>query len=200
MIHQVLALFAATEVFIYVFMEIFTQIESVRRVIAQKARWYDTIFFILLFGAFSIFGTYTGIVLPSGAISSIRDLGPLVAGLVAGPLAGLGAGLIGGVHRYFLGGFSCIPCGISTVLAGLIGGIVYLIAKKKFISIFHAMVLAVFVELIHGLIALLLARPFADALDAFYTAIPAMMLANAMGIAISFIILDRVLKEIKAGH
>jgi sigma-B regulation protein RsbU (phosphoserine phosphatase) len=200
MIHQVLALFAATEVFIYVFIEIFTQIESVRRVIAQKARWYDTIFFILLFGAFSIFGTYTGIVLPSGAISSIRDLGPLVAGLVAGPLAGLGAGLIGGVHRYFLGGFSCIPCGISTVLAGLIGGIVYLIAKKKFISIFHAMVLAVFVELIHGLIALLLARPFADALDAFYTAIPAMMLANAMGIAISFIILDRVLKEIKAGH
>jgi len=199
MIHQILALFAATEVFIYVFMELITQIESVRRVISRKAKRYDTIIFILLFGGFSIFGTYTGIVLPSGAISSIRDLGPLVAGLVAGPIVGLGAGLIGGIHRYFLGGFSCVPCGIATVLAGLIGGLVYLIAKKKFISIFHAMVLAVFVELIHGLIALLLARPFADALDAFYTAIPAMMVANGMGIAIAFVIMGNTLKEIKAG-
>ena len=198
MIHEILALFAATEVFIYVFMEVFTQIKSVQRVISQKANWYDTLFFILLFGGFSIFGTYTGIVLPSGAVSSIRDLGPLVAGLVAGPLVGLGAGLIGGMHRYLLGGFSCVPCGIATVLAGLIGGMVYIIGKKKLIRIFHAMLLAVLVELIHGLIALLIARPFDESLKAFFTAIPAMMIANAMGIAISFIIIERTLKEIKA--
>jgi len=200
MLHEILALFAATEVFVYVFMEVVTQIKSVHMVIAQKARWYDTVIFILFFGGFSIFGTYTGIVLPSGAISSIRDLGPLVAGLVAGPLVGLGAGLIGGIHRYLLGGFSCVPCGIATILAGLIGGIAYLIAKKKLISIFHAMLLAVFVELIHGLIALLLARPFEDALNAFFTAVPAMMIADAMGIAISFIILKRTLKELKASQ
>ncbi len=198
MIHEVLALFAATEVFIYVFMELITQIESVRRVISQKAKWSDTIFFILFFGGFSIFGTYTGIVLPSGAISSIRDLGPLVAGLVAGPLVGLGAGLIGGIHRFLLGGFSCVPCGIATVLAGLIGGLVYLIAKKKLISIFHAMLLAIGVELIHGLIVLLIAEPFDEALNATFTAVPAMMIADAMGIAICFIILQRTVKEIKA--
>src|SRR4030043_698291 len=110
-------------------MEIFTQIKSVQRVISQKAIWYDTLFFILLFGGFSIFGTYTGIVLPSGAISSIRDLGPLVAGLVAGPLVGLGAGLIGGLHRYFLGGFVAVPCGLSTVIAGLLGGLIYKLNK-----------------------------------------------------------------------
>ena len=200
MIHEILGLFAATEVFIYVFMEIFTQIKSVQRVISQKANWYDTLFFILLFGGFSIFGTYTGIVLPSGAISSIRDLGPLVAGLVAGPLVGLGAGLIGGIHRYLLGGFTCVPCGIATVLAGLIGGIVYLIAKKKLISIFHAMLLAVFVELIHGIVTILIARPFDEALKVVLTAVPAMMIANVMGIAISFIILGRTLKELKASQ
>ena len=200
MIHEILGLFAATEDFIYVFMEIFTQIKSVQRVISQKANWYDTLFFILLFGGFSIFGTYTGIVLPSGAISSIRDLGPLVAGLVAGPLVGLGAGLIGGIHRYFLGGFTCVPCGIATVLAGLIGGIVYLIAKKKLISIFHAMLLAVFVELIHGIVTILIARPFDEALKVVLTAMPAMMIANTMGIAISVIVLERTLKELKASQ
>jgi len=199
-IHEILGLFAATEVFIYVFMEIFTQIKSVQRVISQKANWYDTLFFILLFGGFSIFGTYTGIVLPSGAISSIRDLGPLVAGLVAGPLVGLGAGLIGGIHRYLLGGFTCVPCGIATVLAGLIGGIVYLIAKKKLISIFHAMLLAVFVELIHGIVTILIARPFDEALKVVLTAMPAMMIANTMGIAISVIVLERTLKELKASQ
>ena len=200
MIHQILALFAATEVFIYVFMELITQLEPVRRVISQKARWYDLVFFTLFFGGFSIFGTYTGIILPSGAISSIRDLGPMVAGLVAGPLVGLGAGLIGGVHRYFLGGFVCIPCGIATVLAGLIGGLVYLLAKKKLISIFHAMLLAIGVELLHGAIVLAIAQPFDEALRATVTAVPAMMIADAMGIAICFIILERVSKEIKAGH
>ena len=200
MIHEILGLFAATEDFIYVFMEIFTQIKSVQRVISQKANWYDTLFFILLFGGFSIFGTYTGIVLPSGAISSIRDLGPLVAGLVAGPWVGLGAGLIGGIHRYFLGGFTCVPCGIATVLAGLIGGIVYLIAKKKLISIFHAMLLAVFVELIHGIVTILIARPFDEALKVVLTAMPAMMIANTMGIAISVIVLERTLKELKASQ
>jgi len=200
MIHEILGLFAANEVFIYVFMEVVTQIESVRRVISQKAKKYDTIFFILLFGGFSIFGTYTGIILPSGAISSIRDLGPLVAGLVAGPLVGLVTGLIGGIHRYFLGGFSCVACGMATVLAGLIGGLVFLVAKKKLISVFHAMLLAVGVEFIHGLTVLGIARPFDQALNATLTAVPAMMIANSMGIAICFIILERVLKEIKTSQ
>ncbi len=78
---------------------------------------------ILIFGAFSIFGTYSGIKLPSGAIANIRDLGPMIAGLIGGPVVGLGAGLIGGTHRYFLGGLTCVPCSLATVIAGLAGGI-----------------------------------------------------------------------------
>lgn len=198
MSHELLGLFATTEVFIYVFMELVTHIKFVRIVLSQNANWYHTIFFILAFGGFSIFGTYTGIVLPSGAISSIRDLGPIVAGLAAGPLAGLGAGLIGGIHRYFLGGFTCIPCGLATVLAGLIGGIAYLLNKKRLVGIFFAIVIAVFVEFIHGILALIIARPFDEALNVVLTAIPAMMIANGMGIAISVIVLERTFDELKA--
>jgi sigma-B regulation protein RsbU (phosphoserine phosphatase) len=195
--HDLLGLFATTEVFVFVFMEIVIRIQPIQRVICQKAAWDDKVFFILLMGGFSIFGTYTGIELPSGAISSIRDLGPMVAGLVAGPLAGLGAGLIGGIHRYSLGGMTCIPCGLATVLAGLIGGTVFLLNKRKLIGIFQAILLAVFVEFIHGVLTLLIARPFDEAFKIVLAAIPAMMIANAMGIAIGIIVLERVLEESK---
>src|SRR4030042_752566 len=60
----------------------------------------NRLFLILVFGVFSIFGTYGGIELPSGAIANVRDLGPMMAGLIGGPVVGLGAGLIGGIHRY----------------------------------------------------------------------------------------------------
>jgi len=199
-IHNILALFATTEVFIYVFIEIITHIESIRRVLSKIGTRSDTIFFIAIFGAFSIFGTYTGFELPGGAISSIRDLGPLVAGMVAGPLVGLGAGLIGGLQRYSLGGFTAVPCSMATVLAGLIGGIIYLINKKRLVGIFYAIVAAVLVEVIHGALALLIARPFSDALDVVLTAIPAMMIANGMGAAICVIVLERALNELKEGR
>jgi len=197
MIHEILGLFATTEVFVYVFVEVFTRIKNVRRVLVAKGTWYDIAIAIVIFGAFSIFGTYTGIVLPSGAISSIRDLGPLVIGLAAGPVAGLGAGLIGGVHRYLLGGFTCVPCGLATVLAGLIGGLVYLINKKRLVGVFNAMIIAVFVEIIHGLVTLAIVRPFDQALEAVLGAIPAMMVADGMGVAICVIVLERTLDEIK---
>ncbi len=196
MIHAILGLFATTEVFIYVFMEVITRLKNVQRVILGKGNWFDIALAIIIFGGFSIFGTYTGIILPSGAISSIRDLGPLVIGLAAGPWAGLGAGLIGGIHRYFIGGFTAVPCGLATILAGLIGGAVYLINKKKLVGVFIAMLLSIFVELIHGLVTIIIVRPFDEALATVLAAIPPMMIANAMGIAICIIVLERVVDEL----
>lgn len=66
----------------------------------------------------------------SGAIANIRDLGPMLAGLVGGPVIGLGAGAIGGIHRYFLSGFTAIPCALATVIAGLGGGNVIILEAK----------------------------------------------------------------------
>jgi phosphoserine phosphatase RsbU/P len=197
MIHEVLGLFATTEVFVFVFMEVVIRIGPLQRVIFKRGSLFDVAIAIVVFGCFSIFGTLTGIVLPSGAISSIRDLGPLVLGLVAGPVAGLGAGLIGGAHRYFMGGFTAVPCGLATVLAGLIGGTVYLMNKKKLIGVFHAMLLAVFVEVVHGAVTLIIVRPFNDALEAVLAAIPAMMIADALGVAICVIALERIFQEFR---
>lgn len=57
-----------------------------------------------LFGSLAVYGTLRSIEL-SGAIVNIRDLAPLVAELLGGPITGTLIGLIGGIHRYiFLGG------------------------------------------------------------------------------------------------
>ena len=186
---EYLSLFASTEIFIFVFMEIATKLETIQRVIFKKAKLNDYIVFILLFGLFSIFGTYIGLPGSYGAIINIRDLAPMAAGLVAGPYVGLAVGLIGGIHRFFLGGVTCVPCSLATVLAGLLAGLIYLLNKEKLLGIIPAMFFAVFIEVLHGGLVLLLVHPYTEALEIVLTSIPEMIIANSLGLGISFVIL-----------
>ena len=188
MLGDYLRLFASSEIFIFVFMEIITKTETVQRVIFKKANLSDYIVFILLFGSFSIFGTYIGIPGSYGAITNVRDLAPMVAGLVAGPYVGLAVGLIGGIHRFSLGGVTCIPCSLATVLAGLFAGFIYILNKEKFLGIIPAMLFAVAIELMHGGLVLLMVHPFTEALEIVRTSIPEMIIANSLGVGISIII------------
>jgi sigma-B regulation protein RsbU (phosphoserine phosphatase) len=189
MLGEYLGLFASTEIFIFVFMEIVTKIETIQRVIFKKAEMRDYAVFIIIFGLFSIFGTYIGIPGDYGAISNIRDLGPMVAGLVAGPYVGVAVGLIGGVHRLALGGDSALACCLATILAGLLAGLVYRFNKGKLPGIIPAMLFAIGIELLHGGLALALIHPFTEAVDIVLTLIPAMIIANALGLAISVIVI-----------
>jgi LytS/YehU family sensor histidine kinase len=192
----ILALFAETEIFIFVFMEIVARIETIQRVILKEANWRDKVIFIVIFGGFSIFGTYVGIPLASGAIVNIRDFAPMMAGLAAGPVIGLAVGLVGGIHRLLLGGFTCVPCGLATVLGGVIGGAVHYFYKGKLVGILQGMLVAIVVELVHGGLTLLIARPLPDAIEVVKIAIPAMIVANALGVAIGVIILEHT-KELR---
>ncbi len=189
-----LALFGATEVFIFVFMEIVTKIDTIQRVIFKKALLKDYIVFVLLFGLFSIFGTLIGIQGSAGDIANIRDLAPMVAGLVAGPWAGLAVGLIGGIHRLSLGGVSCIACSLATVLAGLLAGMVYHLNKGKLLGIIPSMVFAVGIELLHGGLVLAIVRPYWQAVAIVVADIPEMIVANSLGVGISVIILHNTIK------
>ena len=184
-----LGLFANAEIFIFVYMEIVTRIEPIQRVMIKRAKLIDYAAFILLFGGFSIFGTYVGIPVSSGAISNVRDLAPMVAGLVAGPAVGVAVGLIGGIHRFFLGGVTCIACSLATVLAGLLAGFIYRLNHERVLGILPAMLFAVGIELIHAALALAISRPFSAALEVVLTAIPPMIIANSLGLGISIIVM-----------
>jgi len=164
-------------------------------ILDKQFSFKNQIVLILLFGALSIFGTYGGIKLPSGAIANIRDLGPMVAGLAAGPLTGLGAGLIGGVHRYLLGGFVCVPCALSTILAGLLGGFIHMLRKREFATIWQATLFAALMECLHMGLTLLLARPFSEAVSVVKQVIVPMVIANSLGMAVFAFVVRNLIHE-----
>jgi sigma-B regulation protein RsbU (phosphoserine phosphatase) len=161
---------------------------------ARKITLGQKLTLILVFGVFSIFGTLGGIDF-MGAIVNIRDLGPAIAGLIGGPLAGLGAGLIGGIHRFFLGGITYIPCSVSTVIAGLVGGLIYFIRKGKFIGITGAAVFMALMEAFHMGLTLLIARPFDTALTLVESISLPMILSNTLGMSIFAFIIQNLMRE-----
>jgi len=146
-----------------------------------KAR--DLLVVMVVFGFFSIYGTLSGIPL-LGSVINIRDLGPALAGLLAGPMAGLGAGLIGGAHRFTLGGPTCYGCTLSTVVAGFVGGLVHLRLHGKLPTTGQAVVLALAIEGFHMLAGLVLGQPYDTAMIVVRAATIPMLVSNAAGMAV----------------
>lgn len=146
------------------------------------------------FAEWGIYGTYSGIEI-FGAVANIRDLAPIIAGLIGGPFIGLAVGLTGGVHRYFLGGFTAVPCALATIISGLLAGLIYQLRKKEFIGVLWAALFAVFIESFHMLLALLIARPFADALQLVKEVGLPMIGANSVGVAIFALMIVNLIKE-----
>ena len=151
-------------------------------------------FLIVLFGALSIYGTLSGIEV-EGSYINVRDLGPLVAGLLAGPYVGVAAGIIGGLFRLSLGGFTVQACSLAAVFAGLFGGLVYLGHRKKFCGIATAVSLAIFMELFHMGLILLLSHPFPEALEVVYAVVLPMIIANTAGVFIFAIMVGNAKNE-----
>ena len=171
-----------------------------QRVLNRNAGLRDKLTFIVIFGLFSVFCTYMGTTLPSGAIINVRDMAPMLAGLIGGPLVGLGAGLIGGIHRFFLEGFTQIPCSLATILIGLMAGCLnlWIIGQKgrlEFIKVHWAALFAVIMELFHMGLIILIARPFDEALEIVGTIILSMTLANTIGVSLGLLLIKKMAIE-----
>jgi len=180
---------------IVLFAYVITRTRYFAQVLDRRFDVKNRVILILAFGAFSVFGTYGGIELPSGAIANIRDLGPMIAGLVGGPMIGLGVGLIGGIHRYFLEGLTCVPCSLATVIAGLAGGIIYKWRRGEFIGIHRAVLFAGLMESFHMGLVLLITRPFSEALAVTKLVSLPMIVANVVGMAIFAFIVSNLINE-----
>ena len=149
----------------------------------------------LVFGLISIFGTLSA-VKTFGALANFRDLGPAIAGLLAGPVAGGVAGLIGGMHRYSLGGITGVPCSIATVLAGLICGGFYLWKKGRPIRIREATAVMAVVTILHGFVITPLILGLSEEIrQILRTVMLPMLLVNCAGIALFFFILHNLNRE-----
>lgn len=193
-LHYLLVLVEKTCVII-VIAYIVSRISYFQEILDGKFTWTNMAVVSIIFGAISIFGTYSGLDV-FGAVANVRDLGPMIAGLVGGPVVGLGAGLIGGLYRFFfLGGPSTLSCSIATILAGLFGGLIYLANGRKFIGVFGAVIFAVLMECFHMLLALLIVKPYSLAVSIVSELSVPMIFANALGILVFSFIISNLLKE-----
>ncbi|WP_036770386.1 sensor histidine kinase [Photorhabdus australis] len=150
----------------------------------------------VIFSIFCIMGTYFGLHV-GDSIANTRAIGAVLGGLLGGPGVGMLVGLTGGLHRYSLGGMTAFSCMISTIIEGLIGGIIhsYLIKRgriNQLINPWTAAVVTFCAEIIQMGILLLLARPYSEALALVKNIAVPMIVTNSIGSAMFIrILLDR---------
>ncbi|HDR14449.1 MAG TPA: serine/threonine protein phosphatase [Desulfobacteraceae bacterium] len=198
-LQMILGLIQAMSV-VMVLAYILTRTEFFNDVLQRRHTPRNLLYLSIFFGLLSIYGTVAGFDL-LGAKINIRDLGPSLAGLIGGPLAGLGAGVIGGVHRFFLGGPTCTSCSVSTILAGLLAGLVCLLRRGRLVSVWQAALFGLVMEAVHMGLALVLVTgwdqpsiPWSSRLDIVRGASLPMMIANSLGMAL-FVLIVRNLKR-----
>ena len=156
----------------------------------------DKLVCYLVFSGFCIMGTYLGFQI-EGAIANTRAIGAVLGGIFGGPVVGLGVGLTGGLHRYFMGGFTASACAVSTTMEGLIGGLLHLYLMRQhraqdLLSPAIAFGATMVAEMLQMFVLLLMAKPFDQAARLVaHIALP-MIVTNACGAALIMrLILDR---------
>lgn len=157
--------------------------KAFRYCIGENGTRREKIVAVLVFGTMGIIGTYSGVGI-QGAIANFRAVGPVIGGLLGGPLVGLGAGILAGGHRMLLGGFTGFSCGLATILEAFLAGC---FAKKfgfKRIDWKIAFIVGILAETLQMSLILLLARPFSAAWELVKIIAIPMTLTNATGIAI----------------
>ncbi|MCA6220587.1 sensor histidine kinase [Photorhabdus antumapuensis] len=148
------------------------------------------------FSIFCIMGTYFGLHV-GDSIANTRAIGAVLGGLLGGPGVGALVGLTGGLHRYSLGGMTAFSCMISTIIEGLIGGIIHNYLTKRgqinrLINPWTAAIVTFCAEIIQMGILLLLARPYSETLALVKNIAAPMIVTNSIGAAMFIrILLDR---------
>ncbi len=145
----------------------------------KKNKNLHRIILAVFFGLLSIYASASAVQV-DGALCNCRNLAPLYAGLVGGPIAGIGAALIGGLFRFFVyGGASAVPCMLACFVAGTIGSVIHLVIKKKErYSVATGVIASLVTEGCH----MLLLCVFGQAAVAGKIALP-IIFANVLGIA-----------------
>ncbi len=173
-----------------------SRLGSFKKIVQKdKFKRKDLIVLSIIFGAFGILGTYTGTEV-NGAIANTRIIGVMTGGILCGPFVGTMAGIIAGVHRLLvdIGGITSIPCTITTIISGIVAGLIYSKSNennKWFYGLFGGLL----IEILEMILILTMAHPFSNALTIVKSIYFPMSFANAIGIAILILIIQKILKE-----
>lgn len=119
----------------------------------------------VIFCSFAIFGTYSGIEV-EGSLVNIRIIAVMSGGILFGPWVGIITGVVSGLHRYLIdiGGITSIPCLITSMIAGLVSGVINHKVKKSARWI-YGIIAGMICEILTMLLILAFAEPFELGLD-----------------------------------
>ena len=154
--------------------------DFLNRLVTSKRDGKYTLLAGLLGGMFGIYGNISGVAF-NGAVISVRDIGPMLAGFVGGPWGGLLGGVIAGVHRYTMGGITAQACIIATCCIGTMCGLLSQKYHDRLIKPWMAMIIGALMECFHLLVVLIMVKPFETALDIVKTIAAPFILVNAIG-------------------
>ncbi len=173
-----------------------TKSQVFRRYLNSQINQRETLTLILIFGVFSMAGTYSGVSIHGANAANTSAIGTVSAGLLGGPLVGFGVGIITGLHFYFFyGGFTGLACAISPVIQGLLGGLVYWLARDKVSDWKVGIGLGVIAQTLEMVLILLLARPFVEAWDLIKVIATPMVVFNGLGVGLFLYIVKTVYSE-----
>ncbi len=148
----------------------------------------------LLGGIFGIYGNISGVNI-SGAVVSVRDVGPMLAGFTGGPVAGILAGAIAGIHRLTLGGDTAHACIVATCSIGLMCGLLSTFNHKMLTKPYWAFLTGAVMECFHLSVVLVMVKPFSYALGIVKDIAIPFIIVNALGFAMMIAIITYIEKQ-----
>ncbi len=160
----------------------------------NEKKWKIIIITGLLGGIFGIYGNISGFEL-NGAVVSVRDIGPMLAGFTAGPISGLIAGAVAGIHRLMMGGITAKACVVATCCIGVICGAISMKWRKIVSKPLFAFLLSAAMEAFHLCVVLIMVKPFETALDIVKAIAVPFILTNAAGFAMMIAIITYTEKQ-----
>jgi len=182
-----------------------------RRIIHHEHGRREKIGLITVFGAFGVISNYMGIEVRSeaifadfwitgvdhdGALANTRLLGIVIGGMLGGPLVGTVSGIISGLHRYTLGGFTALSCGVSAAVSGVVAGVVGERVKSGSRNMLAwTVAVGIAMECLQQGIILLAAKPFEAALALVRVIALPMIAMNGFGAFLCMMILESIRRE-----
>ncbi|MBE6835456.1 MAG: serine/threonine protein phosphatase [Ruminococcaceae bacterium] len=168
--------------------------DTLSRFFKTDKKWKYSVLFGIIGGLFGVYGNISGFNL-NGAVISVRDIGPMLAGFVSGPLGGVIAGIIAGLHRLFLGGITANACVVATCCIGLISGLLSLKWRELIKKPYVAFIFGAFFEVFHLSIVLIMVKPYETAVDIVKQIALPFILINAVGFALMVTIITYTEKQ-----
>ncbi len=166
-------------------------------VTGETDSWWVKILYGVFWGLLGVLMTLMGTPI-SGGVANSRTIPVLLSGIIGGPFVGTLSGIIAGLHRMLIfdgGDLTAFSCGVSTIVAGIIGGYSKKRLDAKPRRYYDGFIIGILVEVIQMGLILLLASPFDQAFALVKIIFLPMTFLNALGVGMFLYFIQQIYDE-----